>query len=1250
MPQPEDYTIGWICAIRTEYVAARQFLDEEHEGPRTVSPNDSNAYTLGKMREHNVVIAVLPDGQYGVSSATGVIKDMIHTFPNIRIGLMVGIGGGAPSTKHDIRLGDVVVSAPRQGKGGVFQYDFGKTIQDQSFRTTGFMNHPPAVLLTAATVLSGQYESDGHNLERDISNILEKKPRLRKAYGRPDPNSDRLYKSRIIHPKDNEMSCEAICDNPENLVERRQRTEDEDNPAIHYGLIASANQLMKDALVRDKLAAEEGVLCFEMEAAGLMNHFPCLVVRGICDYSDSHKNKEWQGYAAMVAAAYAKDLLGRVAPSRVQAETKLSNALSGLYDVATAQLEITRQHVQAQKDFAKQMLTQHEQRCHQQFRLTASDRDITYEWYKNRVEERVEGTCLWFLEHEHFQGWLKQNSGPLLVTADPGCGKSVLARYLIDHGLPRSVTICYFFFKDEDQKTARQMLCALLHQLFSQHPALIKHAMRQYEKDGESLTNSTDSLWEILRSSVRDPQAGSVTIVLDALDECAQTEFEALVRNIEAQFHSNDPGNAKLRYLLTCRPYEQLVSRFSNLLGVFPNIHIPGEENSETISQEVNRVITHRVYQLPNNISPEIKSHLEKRLHLTSHRTYLWVYLVFDYLKDGSFKKTRKGVDSAISNLPRSVNEAYEQILNRSNAEERQMVRKVLSIVLAASQPLTLKELNIATNIDYETKSLEDIDLEDEDDFKKRIRSWCGLFILISQGHVYFLHQTAREFLIADSSSTPPVTPLKWEHSITIKNAQAVLAELCVLCLAFAGPEVTLAIDGYDDQVKFMNRQPFFFYSALNWGAHFRHAKIAEDAAIIPIVLKICDPSAKSYLEWFNIYWGTKHYGRIPQFSHLMVAAYYGHHLTMKLILKKDANLNSKDDIHHRTPLHWAAFNGHKAAVELLIDKGADLDSKDRDRATPLLLASSMGHEAVAKLLIDNGAELDSKESSGRTPLLVAASQGHEAVAKLMIDKGADLDSKNHYYHAPVLLATFYGHEAIAKLLIEKGADVNFKAFNGQTTLSVAAKEGREAIFNLLLVTPGIDIDSKDNCGRTPLSYAAMAGHDTMVEALISNERVKIDGEDSYGSTPTSLAARHNCTQVIKRLLGTGRVDPNSLDHSGRTPLWYAKRYANPDIVKLLFQHARNSDIASDRKVFPTPGMGTMRNKRAFQQCDACTLFIYRGYKYYNCDICNKGDFDLCSDCHGLGVRCLGVGHQMTKKSQPMPVAPPKGALPVIVG
>jgi nucleoside phosphorylase len=323
------YTVGWICAITTEYVAAKAFLDKEHESLDHGSANDNNIYTLGEMGKHNVVITELPKGEYGIAAAASVARDMVRTFPNIRIGLMVGIGGGAPSKKHDIRLGDVVVSAPHNGKGGLFQYDFGKTIQDQEFRTTGFLDQPPGLLRAAMGDIEAEYEMEGHYLDETINSMLEKRPRLRKKYKRPDLNSDRLYQSHIIHPFNDERSCDAVCgDDESKLIVRLDRSEEDDNPAIHYGLIASANQLMKDALIRDRLAADKDVLCFEMEAAGLMNHFPCLVIRGICDYSDSHKNKEWQGYAAMAAAAYAKDLLSRIPPNKVEAEKRISDVLS----------------------------------------------------------------------------------------------------------------------------------------------------------------------------------------------------------------------------------------------------------------------------------------------------------------------------------------------------------------------------------------------------------------------------------------------------------------------------------------------------------------------------------------------------------------------------------------------------------------------------------------------------------------------------------------------------------------------------------------------------------------------------------------------------------------------------------------------------------------------------------------------------------------------------------------------------------
>lgn len=230
----------------------------------------------------------------------------------------------------DIRLGDVVISSPGNGHGGVYQYDYGKTVQDQTFQHTGFLNRPPDVVLSAVGVLESTYDRNGHSIETNIETILGGAPRLKRRYTRPDRSSDQLYVPHKVHPAgSSDRSCRQSCgEDPADLIERSERDPEIDLiPMIHYGSIASATQLMKDALTRDKYAHEHGILCFEMEAAGIMNRLPCLVIRGICDYSDSHKNKEWQGYAAMTAAAYTKDLLRQMVPRSVEKEKKMADAL-----------------------------------------------------------------------------------------------------------------------------------------------------------------------------------------------------------------------------------------------------------------------------------------------------------------------------------------------------------------------------------------------------------------------------------------------------------------------------------------------------------------------------------------------------------------------------------------------------------------------------------------------------------------------------------------------------------------------------------------------------------------------------------------------------------------------------------------------------------------------------------------------------------------------------------------------------------
>jgi ankyrin repeat protein len=840
--------------------------------------------------------------------------------------------------------------------------------------------------------------------------------------------------------------------------------------------------------------------------------------------------------------------------------------MTGLQGVAETHRDIAQKQLEIQQDIVKQKLSDKQQECLQLFRLTKSTEDATYEWFKDRVEIRVQNTCMWFLEHAHFQEWLAQDSGPLLVSADPGCGKSVLAKYLIDHVLPQSAIICYFFFKAQDQNTVRQALCALLHQLFSQKPSLIKHAMEQFSNNKENLINMTNSLWTILGNAVQDPQAGHVIVVLDALDECAELEFEGLMRNVENQCHGNQSGHSKLKYLLTSRPYEKIVSKVRTLLHNFPRIHIPGEESSEIISQEVNHVIKFRVERLAREkvLSDKVKDHLADRLLKITHRTYLWVYLVFDYLQMEDFKKTPKGVDSSIATLPKSVNQAYEQILSKS--KEYRIVRKALCIILAAARPLTVSEMNVAMNIDSTSQSFHNLDLEEEAHFISRLRSWCGLFVSIHHGRIYFLHQTAREFLLADLlSSTSILTKLQWHHSITINYAYAILAELCVRYLNFFNSDTILLTDTTLKAGHHVDSHAFLTYSAEFWGLHFRKACISNGAAIALLASRICDPDSRAYSVWKQIHFGTTVMMLPVHSTGLIVASYLGHSAVASLLIEKGANLESKDE-NDRTPLLWAAQNGHEAVVNLILEKGANMESRDKYGQTPLLWAAITGQEAVVKLLLENGANLELKDKYSRTPLLWAAENGHEAVVKLLLKKGADFESKDEDRQTPLFWAAQNGHEEVVKLLLEKGADFELKDEDGQTPLFWAAQNGHEAVVKLLL-EKGVNLESNNENGQTLLLWAAQNGHEAIVKLLLE-KGANLESKDKYGQTPLSWAAQNGHEAVVKLLLEKG-ADFELKDEDGQTPLFWAAQNGHEAIVKLLLEKGVN--LESKNKYGQTP-------------------------------------------------------------------------------
>ncbi|KAF4444217.1 ankyrin repeat domain-containing 50 [Fusarium acutatum] len=303
----KEFTVGWVCALPIELAAAQEILDERYQDLSYQDANDTNLYTLGRIGIHNVVIACLPAGQLGTSSAAVIATRMKSTFTAIRFGLMVGIGGGVPSDQADIRLGDVVISQPTKQNGGVVQYDMGK-VTPRICERTGSLNSPPEILLNAVSKLKT-------NELRGMSNLASRLSILNSSsvFTSENAGPDILFESTYEHLGGDR--CER-CDIDREI---RRKAYKHREIAINYGTIASGNQVMRDGQLRDQVSrALGGVLCFEMEAAGLMNSFPCLVIRGICDYADSHKNKKWQPYASAAAAMCAKEILSIIPETEVK--------------------------------------------------------------------------------------------------------------------------------------------------------------------------------------------------------------------------------------------------------------------------------------------------------------------------------------------------------------------------------------------------------------------------------------------------------------------------------------------------------------------------------------------------------------------------------------------------------------------------------------------------------------------------------------------------------------------------------------------------------------------------------------------------------------------------------------------------------------------------------------------------------------------------------------------------------------------
>jgi len=700
-----------------------------------------------------------------------------------------------------------------------------------------------------------------------------------------------------------------------------------------------------------------------------------------------------------------------------------------------------------------------------------------YEDQKNRNDARTPGTCQWATSHSRFNNWVEsQQSSLLILSADPGCGKSILTRYLVDEYLPEACSkqICYFFFKDDfpDQKNAEPALQSLIHQLLFHDSRLITdEEIRNLEKGSDQLINSFSYLWPFLIQLIeKSSNSGrEVVCILDALDECEEKSRRRLIESLIDLYQSDSQTKRPVKFLVTSRPYDHILCHFnilSNNSSLASTIWLNGEKEKEVdkIKAEIEIVVKSRVHKLSKirHLTNDEKGALVDALLSIEHRTYLWVALAMDFIVNTLYL-TVQTLRDIIKTIPRNVDEAYEKILSRSPNPAR--TRKILHIVIGAFEPLTIQQMSLALEIEEVYHSHREIDQEPEDRLRKAIRDSCGLFVVIVDDKIYLFHQTAKEFLVR-SESIPGLLPSSrhsgrnslttsrrsstatmeqpWKQSLFPQESHKVLAKICIWYLTL--------------DPKKLKSDVFSHYAGKWWSRHFRCSNISIDDAISQQATALCEKQHYSFSLWREAIGHVCTTIQLENAAPLEISSALGLLLVVKIQLDtNDTKLNNAGrKRQNQSPRCWnlwhltcccigsrqqeehgattgqeyynlamvaAAEGGYVAIVELLLAQGADINAQGGPYGNALQLASYWGHIATVELLLAQGADVNAQGGVFSNALQAASGGGHTATVELLLAQGADVNAQGGVFSNALQAASEGGHTATVDLLLAKGAE-----------------------------------------------------------------------------------------------------------------------------------------------------------------------------------------------------------------------------------
>ncbi|KAK2599136.1 hypothetical protein QQS21_005397 [Conoideocrella luteorostrata] len=740
-----------------------------------------------------------------------------------------------------------------------------------------------------------------------------------------------------------------------------------------------------------------------------------------------------------------------------------------------------------------------------------------YESYRNRNPDRIAGTCEWFLRHPEYRNWrTKESSGLLWVSADPGCGKSVLAKFLVEHlRKPESKQdhpelLCHFFFKDDsnEQRSSVLALRALLHQIFSDDKALLRHAFPVFESKGMAMFHDFESMWDILSSVAMDPEATSLLIVLDALDECETASQMKLLTSLNKLYNHKAVRSEKpfLKVILLSRPENNIKCSFNNSVET---VRLRGEDETEAISGDVELVVRSHFDELEfQGLPRDFLSELQNSLIQRADRTFLWTTLMIRLFKDAAISgASQKELLEILEN--RDIYAIYSKLLERATHVDRS--NKLLQLVLAAARPLSLDELNIALVVSPQLLTFTELQANLKHPMENYVKSTCGHFIRIIRSGVFLIHQSAREFLLQrlpGGEAALGTVP----HSLISEECDSTLLRSCMSYLFL----MVVAADREQHTNEFVD------YAGTYWPQHLKDTNDEIFDEIVDVVLGESTKSPKHEHQWLLVHdvivqidnW--RFFSTMVPCTQQLAIDQMLDRLIIRLLGDERVDVEATDS-DGRALLHHASAVGSPNLVTTLVDKGLNVSALDNKNNTPLHLAftgpqwgesSDDGAGKQRTMLYDR----ERKEYAQPNPpqMLSETKNGLRKSFRRRCLEGRENDNEDDSEDDSEDVneeSVLSGQQSpwvtgdIMHLLVSQGADINATNSAGDTPLHLAI-ECRAPKATSWLLSNGAQVNANNAKQETALHSAVDTGSASTIEEILNYNpdlsRLNCNGETAF--------------------------------------------------------------------------------------------------------------------------------------------------------